>query len=119
MNVSGCGMVIFREVLVREETKELYMAERIVQSLEEFEALVRDGKSATFRVAVRKDGLWLQCGQTNQKRKVPLAPDMFESLASFFYGAGEIEYNSHDYDSLKSFINARMMLDRLLNKDGK
>ena len=44
---------------------------------------------------------------------------MFDSLATFFYGVGRIEYNSHDYDNLKSFINARAMLDRLLNKEAK
>ena len=95
------------------------MAEKITQALEEFEALVRDGKTATFWVAVRKDGLWLKAGQTNEKRKVPLADDMFDSLTAFFYGVGEIEYNSHDYANLKSIINARMMLDRLLNKEDK
>lgn len=92
------------------------MADRIARALEEFEALVRDGKIATFWVTVRKDGLWFEASQKGLNQKVPLAADMFDSLATFFYGVGKIEYNSHDYESLKSLINARTMLDRLLNK---
>ncbi|WP_161888234.1 hypothetical protein [Pontibacter russatus] len=91
------------------------MADRITQTLEEFETLVRDGKTATFWVAVRKDGLWFEVPEKELNQKVPLAADMFDSLATFFYGVSRIEYNSHDYDNLKSFINARAMLDRLLN----
>ena len=112
-------MAIFPEVLTGQETQGLYMADGITHALEEFEALVRDGKTATFWVAIRKDGLWFEASQKGLSQKVPLAADMFDSLATFFYGVGRIEYNSHDYDNLKSFINARAMLDRLLNKEVK
>lgn len=95
------------------------MADRITHALEEFETLVRDSKSATFWVTVRKDGLWLEASQDGLNLKVPLAADMFDSLATFFYGVRKIEYNSHDYDNLKSFVNARAMLDRLLNREEK
>ena len=64
-----------------------------------------------------KDGLSLQAGQSDKKREVPLEDDLVKSLAVFFYGVARIEYKSHDYDNLKSFINARVMLDRLLNKE--
>ncbi|GAA4436840.1 hypothetical protein GCM10023188_30370 [Pontibacter saemangeumensis] len=93
------------------------MAANVTQVLEEFEAHVRDGKIITFWVTVGKDGLCLQAGQSGKKREIPLEEDLVKSLAVFFYGVDRIEYKSHDYANLKSFINARAMLDRLLNKE--
>ncbi|GAB3528575.1 hypothetical protein GCM10027443_06680 [Pontibacter brevis] len=94
------------------------MVNNITRALEEFETLVKDGKLSSFWVSFRNNGLCLQGCQSGLEQLVPLEPDMYESLHTFFYDAGRIAYNSHDYTNLKCFINARVMLDRLLNKEG-
>lgn len=93
------------------------MTNSITRALEEFEVMVKDGDVASFWVTVRSHGLWIQAAQNAVERMVPLEQDMFNSLNTFFYGVDKIEYNSHDYTNLKCFVNARVMLDRLLNKE--
>lgn len=92
------------------------MENNITLVLEKFEKLVKEGKTTSFSVSVRKHGLLIQVPQNALEQTVLLEQDMFDSLCTFFYGVNEIEYKSHDYTNLKSFVNARLMLNRLLNR---
>ncbi|WP_147294227.1 hypothetical protein [Pontibacter diazotrophicus] len=93
------------------------MSNNITCELVKFETMVSDGVITSFWVSVRSHGLWLQAAQSAVEQIVPLEKDMFNSLSTFFYGVEKIEYRSHDYTNLKCFVNARVMLDRLLNKE--
>ena len=95
------------------------MENSITRVLEKFETLVKEGEISSFSVSVRKHGLLIKASQNTLEQTVPLEKDMFGSLSTFFYGVDTIEYNSHDYTNLKRFVNARVMLDRLLNKEGE
>ena len=96
--------------------KQTDMINNLTQALEEFEALVKAGKMETFWVAVRKDGLRIKAVKSNLERLLPLTDEMFDSLNTFFYGVERIEYATHDYTNLKSFINARVMIDHVLKQ---
>lgn len=93
------------------------MVNSITRALEEFETLVSEGEIASFWVSVRSQGLWIQATHNSVERLVPLEQDMFHSLGTFFYGVDRIDYRSQDYTNLKSFVNTRAMLDRLLSKE--
>lgn len=93
------------------------MENNITRALEDFETLVQEGEIVSFWVCVRSQALWIQATQSSLERLVPLEQDMFQSLSTFFYGVDRIEYLSHDYTNLKCFVNARVMLDRLLKKE--
>lgn len=92
------------------------MEDTVTLVLKEFESLVKNGEINSFWAAVHKDGLCIQADQGKLKRNVPLGEEMYDSLSTFFYGVSKIEYRSLDYANLICFINARNMLDRLLNK---
>lgn len=94
------------------------MVNNITQALEMFEKRVTEKEITSFRVAVRDHALWIQTDPHDLKHEVALEREMYESLSTFFYGVDRIEYNSHDYTNLKCFVNARVMIDRLLNKEG-
>lgn len=94
------------------------MSDKITCELVRFETMVNNGEIASFWVSVRSSGLCVQATQSAVEQIVPLEKQMFHSLSTFFYGVGKIEYRSHDYTNLKRFVNARVMLDRLLNKEG-
>lgn len=93
------------------------MADNITRVLEEYETLVKKGDITSFWVSVRSQGLLINDVQSAMEQIVPLGEDMFNSLHTFFYGVEKIEYRSHDYTNLRCFVNARVMLDRLLNKE--
>lgn len=93
------------------------MADNITRVLEEYETRVKNGDIISFWISVRSQSLFIKDVQNVMEQMVPLEYDMFNSLHTFFYGVEKIEYKSHDYTNLKSFVNARMMLDRLLNRE--
>lgn len=93
------------------------MVNSITQALELFEERVKEKKITSFWVAIRDHALWIQAAQNDMKQEVALEDDMYDSLRTFFYGVGRIVYMSHDYTNLKCFINARVMLDRLIKKE--
>ncbi|PRY11342.1 hypothetical protein CLV24_111137 [Pontibacter ummariensis] len=93
------------------------MKDNITHTLGEFEALVKDGAIGSFCISVHNQQLKIKEDQGPLEQTVPLAGDLFDSLYTFFYGVDKIAYKSHDYSNLKSIINARMMLDRMLKQE--
>ncbi|MFD2247494.1 hypothetical protein [Pontibacter ruber] len=92
------------------------MVENVSQVLEKFEGLVKDGKITAFRVAVADECLQIKAVNNPLQQIVPLSQDIYESLHTFFHGVGQIANESHDYANLKSFVNTRVMLDKLLSQ---
>ncbi|MFD2512451.1 hypothetical protein ACFSRY_01120 [Pontibacter locisalis] len=92
------------------------MAENVTQALDDFEKFVKEGKIDLFWVTVHSNRLRIKAAHSPIERIVPLGKDLCESLAAFFQEIERIEYRTHDYVSLKSFINARTMLDKMLGE---
>ncbi len=85
--------------------------------MREFEALVKRGEISSFWVSVGKGALVIQASNEARTHRLLLSEDMSSSLSTFFYDVEKITYRTHDYSNLKCFINARLMLDRMLQKD--
>lgn len=85
--------------------------------LERYESEVKDGKIDSFWVTIRDNSLQIKSAEHKPGKTVFVAADMLESIQTFFYGVDTIQYGTHDYANLKSFMNARDMLDKLLKKD--
>ncbi|GAB3812847.1 hypothetical protein [Pontibacter rugosus] len=93
------------------------MVDKVTDTLEMLEGLVRDGKIPSFSVSIGNKSLRVKADNSNEVRTIPLRDEIYDSLHTYFYGVENIAYRSHDYSSLKSFIHARIMLDKMLNQE--
>ena len=77
--------------------------------------LVQERSISSFAIFIKKKGILLQAADKALEQELPLPEDVLQSLRSFFYGMPSIAYMTYDYTSLKSFVNAWVMLDELLS----
>ncbi|GHA56061.1 hypothetical protein [Pontibacter akesuensis] len=93
------------------------MVTKLTQTLQDFEDLVTSGGIKSFQVSFQTKGLWIKADQGAEEQTVTLPEELLNSLLNFFYGVECINYRSHDYTNLKGFINAKVMLERLLHRN--
>ncbi len=90
-------------------------------ALERYEKQVEDGLIRSFWIFLKKDGLLIKVAdkELGIEQHVPLNEELMSSLISFFFEVASIEYGSNDYATLKSFINASLCINRLINSETK
>ena len=93
------------------------MASEAEQLLNRYEALVRLGKIKGFSVAVQEDGLIITSADGSHDKVITLDHETHTSFQIFFHGVQAIQNDSFDYNSLKSLLNAKSILDRMLHNN--
>lgn len=91
------------------------MSDVATKTLCRFESLVKAGSIESFSVSVQDNGLLIRSEDGSEKQVITLDSDTFRSVDAYFDGIGSIRYGSFDYTSLKSLINAKAILDRMLH----
>ncbi|WP_187264585.1 hypothetical protein [Pontibacter beigongshangensis] len=80
-----------------------------------FDTLVRAGEIAGFSISFRDYGLLVLSENEKVEESVFLESEITASLRSYFQDINCIRNDSSDYSSLKSFLNAKTILDRMLH----
>jgi len=85
--------------------------------LKRFETWVKAGKISGFNVVMQRNEIVIRSSDNTREEQVELDKETAASLKIFFHGVDKIEYDSFDYVSLTSIINAKLILDRMLHKN--
>jgi hypothetical protein len=80
-----------------------------------FESLLKAGEIASFGISIRDYGLLVLSDDGKKEERVFLERETIASLRSYFQDTNVISNDSPDYTSLKSFLNAKTILDRMLH----
>ncbi|QCR22095.1 hypothetical protein [Pontibacter sp. SGAir0037] len=90
------------------------MAEILQQELEKFERMVLNGEIPCFAIYFIQNGLLLK--STNQKieKEIKLPEAFMNTLNSYSYGVDVIVYRTIDYSCLKSLINAKVSVEKMI-----
>lgn len=91
------------------------MSDAAIKVLCRFESLVEAGKINSFSVSIQDHGLLIRSEDDGEKQIIKLDYETFTSVDAYFDGIDSIRYGSFDYTSLKSLINAKTILDRMLH----
>ncbi|PRY15529.1 hypothetical protein CLV24_102150 [Pontibacter ummariensis] len=89
------------------------MTDKSWKTFEDYEQLLQQGLITCFAVYFKNKGLLLTAID-GPEEEVPLPEDMLQSVTIYFYGLGSVSYGTSDYDSLKSLLNTRTILKKLL-----
>jgi hypothetical protein len=94
------------------------MIEKVHALLQEFEEKQAAGKIETFIVQVSPGGLLIQPQPVaaDNPKSINLTPELLYTLQIFFSDIEGISFNSYDYVTLKSLLNAHGTLERMANK---
>jgi hypothetical protein len=91
------------------------MSDAATDVLRKFESLIRAGKIDGFDVFIKHHGLLIRSTDGIEEQVVMLDSETFTSVEAYFDGLNSIKNDSFDYTSLKSLINAKAILDRMLH----
>ena len=82
------------------------MTTKVISALHQYEELVGKGKIKSFSVFIKQESILIKPEGNGAGKEVVLIQELLTSLRTFFYDVTSIEYNSFDYATLKSFVNA-------------
>jgi hypothetical protein len=91
------------------------MSYNAIQILTRFENLVKLKNITGFNIELLQHGLLIKSDDGSRELTVELDNETLSSLRIFFDGVAVIQYNSYDYISLTSIINAKSILERMLH----
>ncbi|MDX5423070.1 MAG: hypothetical protein LPK07_01150 [Hymenobacteraceae bacterium] len=89
------------------------MNSHILDTLQEYEDLVKDGHLQTFSIRLEGSSLLIQQDGETREKELLLPEELHTTLGIFFSGVESIAYLSFDYTTLKSLINAHECLKRM------
>ncbi|MCC9138634.1 hypothetical protein ACFSKU_04155 [Pontibacter silvestris] len=90
------------------------MTTKVNAGLQQYEELVESGEIETFAVLIQDNCIIIEPAGSVAGMEMPVIQELLSSIRAFFYGVKSIEYGSFDYTTLRSFINARMSIDRIV-----
>lgn len=91
------------------------MSLEATSSLCRFESLVKTGEIVSFSVSILESKLIIMSDDGTREQIIVLDDDTFSSLSAFFHEMRTIIYGSFDYTNLKSMINTKEIIDRMLH----
>ena len=93
--------------------EQAYIISTVNAALNSYEKLVERGKIKSFFVYIQEEGILIKSDSSDAGKEITLLQELVSSLHTFFFGVTSIEYNSFDYATLKSFINASVCSNKL------
>ena len=96
------------------------MVEKVQALLQEFEDRQTAGKIETFTVKISANGLLFVPipDAAGISKTIDLSPELLYTLQIFFSDIDGICFNSYDYVTLKSLLNAHGTLERMATNSG-